>query len=140
MRTKSYDYDTPSAMKRLFWWGADIKTNRIVEGTVIPVAVKLPPKWGDLQAYTHTQLSAGTWGNPLSFLQTNLSIVDGGDPTNAQTENGRIFVKLKKSLRFRQLAFELHMSTLGNKSTGPAKIHSLVSIVVPKEKVVDRFT
>jgi hypothetical protein len=140
MRTKSYDYDTPSAMKRLFWWGADIKTNRFVEGTVIPVAVKLPPKWGDLQAYTHAQLSAGTWGNPLSFLQSSLSVIDGGDPTNAQTENGRIFVKLKKSLRFRQLSFEMHMSTLGNKATGPAKIHSLVSLVVPKEKVVDRFT
>lgn len=140
VKTKSYDYEVPSAFKKLFWWGADIKSNRYVEGKVIPVAVKLPPKWGDLEAYTHTALEAGTWGNPLSFLQTNLSVVDGGDPTNAQTENGRVFIKLKKALRFKQLAFELNMSTLGTKATGPVKIHSIVSFVLPKEKVVDRFT
>jgi hypothetical protein len=140
MKTKSYDYQTPAALKRLFWWGADIKTTRYVEGKINPVAVKLPPKWGDLQNYTHTQLSAGTFGNPLSFLQTNLSVIDGGDPANAQTENGRIFAKFKKSLRFRQLSFELNMSTLGTKATGPVKIHSLTSFVLPKEKVVDKFT
>ena len=139
MRTKSYDYDTPAALKRLFWWGADIKTTRYVEGKAIPVAVKLPPKWGDLQAYTHLQLQAGTFGNPLSFLKSNLTVVDGGDPANAQTENGRIFVKMKKSLRFRQIAFEMNMSTLGTEATGPCKIHALTSFVLPKEKVVDRF-
>jgi len=103
------------------------------------VAVKLPPKWGDLQAYTHLQLQAGTFGNPLSFLKSNLTVVDGGDPANAQTENGRIFVKMKKSLRFRQIAFEMNMSTLGTEATGPCKIHALTSFVLPKEKVVDRF-
>lgn len=139
MRTKSYDYDTPAAMKRLFWWGADLKTSRYVTGKAVPVAIRPKPKWGDLQNYTHAQLQAGTFGNPLSFLLSTLTVIDGGDPANAQTENGRIFVKLKKSLRFRQISFELHMSTLGTQATGPAKIHSLTSFVLPKEKVVDRF-
>jgi hypothetical protein len=72
-------------------------------------------------------------------LQTNLSIADGGDPTNAVTENGRIFVKLIKSMRFKQASFELELFTLGTKATGPAKVHTIVSYVNPKEKVVDKF-
>jgi hypothetical protein len=139
MRTKSYDYQQPAANKRLFWWGADIKTTRIMKGRLIPVAVKARPTWGALKAYTHGQLKAGTWGNPLSFLGVSLSIADGGDPTNALTENGRIFVKLIKALRFRQLSFEIELSTLGTKATGPCKVASITSFVTPKEKVVDKF-
>jgi hypothetical protein len=139
MRTKSYDYQAPSSMKRLFWWGADIKTNRPMKAKLIPTAIKAPPTHAQLAAYTHDQLSAGTFGNPLSFLQTNLSIADGGDPTNAVTENGRIFVKLIKSMRFKQASFELELFTLGTKATGPAKVHTIVSYVNPKEKVVDKF-
>lgn len=139
LRTKSYDYQLPSANKRLFWWGADIKTNRFMTAKLIPVAIKAPPTWGALHDYTHTQLEAGTWGNPLSFLQVSLSIIDGGDPTNALTENGRIFVKLIKALRFRQLSFQLELSTLGTKATGPCKVSSITSYVTPKEKVVDKF-
>jgi hypothetical protein len=139
MRTKSYDYQQPSTYKRLFWWGADIKTNMIMKAKLIPSAIKAPPTHAQLAAYTHTQLSAGTWGNPLSFLQINLSVSDGGDPTNAVTENGRIFVKLIKSMRFKQASFELELSTLGTKATGPCKIHTITSYVMPKEKVVDKF-
>lgn len=139
MRTKSYDYQAPSAMKRLFWWGADIKTTRPMKAKLIPTAIKAPPTHAQLAAYTHDQLKAGTWGNPLSFLQANLSIVDGGDPTNAITENGRIFVKLIKAMRFKQASFELELFTLGTKDTGPVKIHTITSYVSPKEKVVDKF-
>jgi hypothetical protein len=139
MRTKSYDYQSPSANKRLFWWGADIKTTLIMGAKAIPMAIKANPTWLALEAYTHEQLEQGTWGNPLSFLQSNLSIVDGGDPTNDVTENGRIFVKLIKSLRFRQLSFELGLSTYGTKATGPCKVSSITSYVTPKEKVVDKF-
>jgi hypothetical protein len=139
MRTKSYDYQAPSMMKRLFWWGADIKTTLAMKATLIPTAIKAPPTHDALKAYTHSQLSAGTWGNPLSFLLVNLNIVDGGDPANAITENGRIFVKLIKAMRFKQLSFQLELSTLGTKATGPCKIHTITSYVNPKEKVVDKF-
>ena len=139
MRTKSYDYQAPSQMKRLFWWGADIKTTELMKAKLIPSAIKAPPTHAKLAEYTHSQLSAGTWGNPLSFLETNLSIADGGDPSNAVTENGRIFVRLIKSMRFKQLSFELELSTLGTKATGPCKVHTITSYVTPKEKVVDKF-
>jgi hypothetical protein len=139
MRTKSYDFEAPSVIKRMFWWGADIKTNQLVKAKLIPMAIKKPPTHGALRAYTHLQLQQGTWGNPLSFLSASLTIEDGGDPTNAVTENGRIFVKLIKSLRFKQLSFSLELSTLGTKASGPAKIHTITAYVMPKEKVVDKF-
>lgn len=133
VRTKSYDYQAPSAFKRLFWWGIDIKTVRPVTTKAIPVSKQLPITWGDLQAYTHTQLQAGTWGNPLSFLSTSITVTDAADVANSLTENGRLFIKLLKSLRFRQISFEVTMSTLGNTDTGPCKLFSMTSYVLPKE-------
>jgi hypothetical protein len=138
VRTKSYDYKAPASHKRLFWWAADLKTTRQVTARMIPVAVKKRPTWGELQAYTHAQLSAGTWGNPLGFLEVVLDIEDGADPSNDLTENGRVLMKFKKSIRFKQVSFELQLSSLGNEATGPAKLHALITFVLPKEKVTER--
>jgi hypothetical protein len=138
VRTKSYDYKAPASIKRLFWWAADLKTSRKVVARMIPVSVKKRPTWGELQSYTHLQLQAGTWGNPLSFLEVILDINDGADPSNDLTENGRILMKFQKSIRFKQVSFELQLSSLGNEGTGPAKIHTLITFVLPKEKVTER--
>jgi hypothetical protein len=140
VQTKTYDYKAPAAFKRLFWWGADIKTSMLVTATLKPVALKQGPTWGDLQAFTHQYLKeqGGTFGNPLSFQLNVLSVEDGADPSNALTETGRIFMKFKKAVRFKQAAFALELSSLGNADTGPLKVHSLVTFVLPKEKVTDR--
>lgn len=133
VRTKSYDYQAPSAFKRLFWWGIDVKTTRAITTRAIPISKQLPITWGQLNAYTHSQLSAGTFGNPLSYLNISLTILDSADVSNSLTENGRLFVKLLKQLRFRQISFEVTMTTLGNTDTGPCKIFSMTSYVLPKE-------
>jgi len=133
VRTKSYDYQAPSAFKRLFWWGIDVKTVRSISTQAIPVAKQLPVTWGQLQNYTHAQLAQGTFGNPLSFLKTSITVTDEADVANSLTENGRIFVKLLKSLRFRQIAFEVTMTTFGNADTGPCKLFSITSYVLPKD-------
>jgi hypothetical protein len=133
IRTKSYDYQAPSAFKRLFWWGIDVKTVRPIETQAIPVAKQLPVTWGDLENYTHLQLAQGTFGNPLSFLKTSITVTDEADVANSLTENGRIFVKLLKSLRFRQISFEVTMTTFGNADTGPCKLFSITSYVLPKD-------
>lgn len=138
MRTKSYDYKVSTSYKRLFWWAADLKSTRYVTATLIPMAVKQNPTWGDLEAYTHAALEAGTWGNPLKFLSSVLDVQDGADPSNSQTENGRILMKFKKSIRFKQASFKIEMGTLGNEATGPVKIHNLITFVQPKEKVTER--
>ena len=135
MRTKSYDYQAPTVRKRLFWWAIDAKTNQGVTTRTIPISKAAPVTWGDLSAYTHAQLSFGTWGSPLSFLNPTLIIHDEHDVSNSATENGRVTIKNDKGLRFRQLSFEVTMLTYGNANTGPAKLFSLTSYVLPKEKV-----
>lgn len=135
LKTKSYDYQAPSAHKRLFWWGIDMKTTKKVIAKAIPIAKQLPISWGQLEAYTHAQLTQGTAGNPLSWLIVSLTVLDDIDVSNSQTENGRIFAKVIKSLRFRQIAFEVDMLSHGNILTGPVKLFSITSYVLPKEKV-----
>lgn len=135
VRTKSYDYQAPSVEKRMFWWGIDGKTVMDVTTKTIPIAKSLPVLWGDLQAYTHTQLAQGTWGNPLSFLTSGLTVFDSDSLANSATENGRIFAKNQKSLRFRQISYQINMTCLGNTLTGPCKVFSITSYALPKEKV-----
>jgi hypothetical protein len=135
MRTKSYDFQAPSAYKRLFWWGIDGKTTMDIQTKTIPIAKKLPILWGDLERYTHAQLASGTWGNPLSFLGQNLTVLDSDAMANSTTENGRIFAKNIKDLRFRQISFQIFMTCLGNAATGPCKIFTLTTYALPKEKV-----
>jgi hypothetical protein len=135
VRTKSYDYQAPTVRKRLFWWAIDAKTNQGVTTRTIPIAKAAPVTWGDLSAYTHAELSFGTWGSPLSFLNPTLIIHDEHDVSNSATENGRVAIKNDKGLRFRQISFEVTMKTFGNANTGPAKLFSLTSYVLPKEKV-----
>ena len=140
VQTKTYDYKAPSAFKRLFWWGADLKTSMLVNATLMPVALKQGPTWGELEAFTHEyfETNGGTFGNPLSFQETILSVEDSADPSNTLTETGRIFMKFRKAIRFKQSAFALELHSLGNADTGPLKVHSLVTFGLPKEKVTDR--
>ena len=135
VRTKSYDYQAPTVRKRLFWWAIDAKTNQGVVTRTIPITKAAPITWGDLSAYTHAELSFGTWGAPLGFLNPTLIIHDEHDVSNSATENGRVTIKNDKGLRFRQISFEVKMKTFGEANTGPAKLFTLTSYVLPKEKV-----
>lgn len=138
VRTKSYDYKAPSVFKKMFWWGLDVLTKRRIQMEARPIGRMQTFTWGDLLNYTSTELEAGTWGNPLSFLNSSLSVVDETTPGTEISENGRFFVKAMKALRFRQISFIVQMTTLGDNATGPVKLFSIISYVHPKEKVVDK--
>lgn len=138
IRTKSYDYKAPSVYKRLFWWGIDHKSNMTFTTLAIPVVKKRMPTWAEMKAFTWKEAEQGTWGNPLKWRANQVSVSDSFDVTNEQTENGRIFSKIRKSLLFRQISYEVRMHTQGNASTGPAKIFSLVTYVSAKHNVVDK--
>lgn len=138
LQTKAYDYKAPSVHKRLFWWGIDHRSFLSYATKAIPITQKRPPLWKDLEAYTYNQLEQGTWGNPLSFLGISTVVSDSSEVTNTKTSNGRIFSKIRKALRFRQISYEITMITHGNKATGPCKIFSLTTYVQPKQKVVDK--
>jgi hypothetical protein len=135
VRTKSYDYQAPANDKRLFWWGVDGKTTMNITTKTIPVTRTSPIKWNDLNTYTHNQLKQGTWGNPLSFLIGSVVVFDSDTIANSTSENGRIFAKNNKGLRFRQISYQINMTCLGNNVTGPCKVFSITTLALPKEKV-----
>lgn len=140
LKTKSYDYQANSVFKRLFWWGVDLKTPRVIELKAIPLGRVRSVTWNQLEDYTWDQLEAGTWDNPLSWLNESNTITDISDPNVGISENGRFFYKAPKSLRFRQIQFSIATSSLGNIQTGPVKLYSMTTYVLPKEKVVDTAT
>lgn len=140
METKGYDYQASLAFKRLFYWGVDMRTTRAFLAEARPVSKRIPVSWGDLQAYTWGQLEQGTWGNPLSWLNKTTTIYDYVPSQENISDNGRFFAKILKALRFRQISFYLRLSTLGTSQTGPVKIFSLTTMIVPKQDVVDKVS
>lgn len=140
MLTKTYDYQAATSFKRLFYWGADLVTPRAILAEARPVGRKNTVTWGDMGKYTWGELSKGTWGNPLSWVNRSTKVVSVTSENLDVSENGRFYVKLKKNLRFRQIAFYLKLTTLGNASTGPAKIFALTTLVNPKKETIDTVT
>lgn len=126
MRTKNYDLADSHHFKRMMWWGADVYTTRDITGAAIPIVANFKSKWGDLTTWG----AMLTWGNPLATpvsVQTNTSL--GGLGAT------RIFTKFLKSLRFRQIKFELTLLTNGSTSQGPARVFSLTAMIGSKQTV-----
>lgn len=140
LNTKSYDYQAPANVKRLFYWDIDCVTKRDINTVTVPIAQNSPPLWGDLQNYTHTQLSQGTWGNPLIWKAQQLNVIDSDSLANSMTANGRVLAKNMKSLRFRQIQFNITMTSLGNTSTGPCKIFDLITYAMPHQKESEKVS
>ena len=140
VKTKSYDYQANSVFKRLFLWGADIKTPRPIEAYAYPLGRQNLPTWDDLENYTWDQLEAGTWDNPLSWLGSNKSVIDDVEAQVDISDNGRYFLKLGQSMRFRQIQYAIRMTTLGNAETGPVKLFSLTTYTAARQLVVDKAT
>lgn len=138
IRTKAYDYKAPSVIKRLFWWGIDHKSFTTFEASVIPVVSRRKPTWGELRQHTWEEMRQGTWGNPFKWKALVTAVSDTFDVSSEQTDNGRIFSKIRKSLRFRQVSYEIKMNTKGSADTGPVKIFTLITHVTSKHHVVDK--
>ena len=140
IKTKAYDYQANSVFKRLFLWGADLKTPRDVYMWAIPLGKKFSVTWADMEAYTWGQLEAGTWENPLSWQNQSHTVSNILDAVGDISENGRFFAKAPKSLRFRQIQYALRLSTLGNQDSGPAKVFSLTTYTTARQLVVAEAT
>lgn len=107
--TKTYSFDVPYTFKRLFHWGVDVLAETPVQFKVIPTAYNVPVTWGQLKdTYTWSQLK--TWARPID---TSLDVTDSADSANPS--NIRTYIKLLKSLRFRQISFKLSTTVDGTK-------------------------
>lgn len=128
IQTKNYDFSVSHKFKRLFWWGADVNASSNVIGSAYPVIVNFQTTWNDLATKTWSGL--GTWNAPLAapaVVQTSLTNTSGVM---------RRFAKFLKGLRFRQINFNVSITTTGTSSDGPARLFSLTAIVDTKETVV----
>jgi hypothetical protein len=136
-QTKSYDYRTPGNFKRLYWGGIDVKTTQKVYTECRPVSTIGAVLWNDLEPYTHDQLEAGSWDNPLDWLGVSFAVFTILDSDEVVSENGRYFKKIGESMRFRQISYKFRTSTFGNLPTGPVKFFSLTTYIGVKQEVVD---
>jgi hypothetical protein len=128
VRSKTYNFNVPYSYKRLFWWGADLLSNSLINAKIIPVSYGQPYTWNQLAAFTWNQLAINTWNDPLNIP---LDVSDSADIHN--TSGIRMFVKFLKSIRFRQLAFDISSIVDGTTSTGPFRLFSITAFVSNKE-------
>lgn len=128
--SKVFDFNVAYTFKRLFWWGVDLLAKRNMNYTVHPVAYTTSVTHDQLSAYTHNAIP----GNHLRPLDMSIAISGGIDPISNSAGN-RMFIKLLKSLRFRQIYFTVGGTTDGSTLTGPTRIYSLVAFIDNKQLV-----
>lgn len=126
-KTKNFDMAVSNQFKRLWWWGADVATNRDISGTATPIVISFNSTWSNLSSTPWNQLK--TWNQPL----TNPTGVTTMVPTGAGTD--RRFIKFLKALRYRQINFAVTMVTKGSIADGPAKLFTMMITTETKEGI-----
>jgi hypothetical protein len=115
------------------WWGADISAISDIIGTVQPVVIGFSVTWDDLLTHTWDELLLNTWDQPLTIpvvIQTDIS------PQSSL----RKFAKFKKSLRFRQINFQIEFSYDGTSASGPARFFTITTIIATRQNVSKALT
>lgn len=132
VQTKNYNYQLSSNFKRLFWWGVDAVFRTRIRGWAVPVVHHASVTWGQLvqQGVTWGQLLGGTWGSP--FIG-DISVHSDYDLKG--TGPMRKFVKMFKSMRFRQIYFRIIFDTDGSIGTAPVNLFTITAYVGSKETV-----
>ena len=132
MRTKIYDYQVSYAWKRLMFWGADLNAPGNVRANVVPITQGIGVLWNQLNIHWNSPLTS-TWS-----LGTNPQINVTDSVQIASAQSSRKFIKWLKSLRFRQIYFELELDTDGSALSGQAKIFTLTTWVGVKQLVAKK--
>lgn len=130
--TKSYDFNVPYSFKRLFWWGVDLLSERNMTYIVHPITYTRVVTHQMMAAFQHGQIT-GTHETPL-----DISIDVSNSLNISNVAQNRMFIKLLKSLRFRQINFTVSGETNGSSQQGPMRIYTVTAFVdnkqvVPKE-------
>lgn len=130
-RTKNFDMAISHQFKRLWWWGADLTTNNSVIGIATPIVLSFNVTWGELSSSSATwaSLNDNTWSQPTTIIASIETTVA------TATGTSRRFVKFLKSLRYRQINFEVRLTTNGSTVDGPARLFTITAITESKEVV-----
>lgn len=131
LRTRIFDFKTPSEFKRLFWWAADIAAAGDVVGKIIAIGeAQFVNSWNQLDMSNWDALDETNWDEllPDQVEYTTYQNILSGAPK-------RVALKMDKSLRFRRAYFELYLNCDGTAETAPAQIFSLTPMVSLKAKM-----
>jgi len=131
LRTKIFDFDSPSEWKRMYWWAADISASGEIEGTVTPIGIPdLQNTWDQLDQYTWTYFATKTWD---TLFTRDVSVYTTQDVVGTGPQ--RVALKMDKGIRFRRAFFELYLNCDGTADTAPAQIFSLTPMIGIKAKM-----
>lgn len=135
LQTKNYSFETPSAHKRMWWWGVDAVFRDTIKGIAHPIVQTQTTDWGTLwtSGITWADLLSSTWAAPVG----SDAIIDV--VTEYDTEGLgflRKFVKLKKAMRFRQVYFRVEFTADGTINTSPVYLFTLRSKIAVRQFVV----
>jgi len=125
--TKNFDMAVPNQFKRLWWWGADVATNRDIMGSATPIVIAFTATWTSLAARTWNSLNS--WEQPLTEPSTVPTTVSSGTGTS------RRFAKFNKGLRYRQIYFTIQLETNGTTVDGPAKLFTMMIVTESRQTV-----
>lgn len=120
IKTKNYDYGVPHRYKRLMWWGSDVSTISEITGIAQPVVVGFSVTWDQLATISWDDLQ--TWDQ----LLTEPVVIQTDIPAQSSL---RKFAKFKKSLRFRQINYQIEFSYDGTDISGPIRFFSITTII-----------
>jgi len=137
--TKNYDYQSPNRFKRLLSWGVDVISKVQIEGKVIPVTYATAVTWDQLKnsgvTWEYLKTNGFTWDRPLDF-----SVVIADSVPTAGSGTGRKYVKFLKSIRFRQVSFELSAVTMGDSGTAPLRVFNIITRVSEKSNTSKKIS
>ena len=138
MQTKNFDsaygrryriFSFGQRFKKMHWRGADVVTSQAVTGIATPVVTNFQVTWAQAKTYTWAQLN--TWLQPLL-------VIPGTTTTwSSPGINARHFIKFMKSLRYRQINFQVIMTTDGTLVTGPARLFGILNVMEVKDVVTE---
>lgn len=132
--TKTYDFNVAYTFKRLFWWGVDALAKKDIAYTVSPVAYSPSVTHAQMSVFKHSEIT-GSHIRPL-----NLSINFSSSAKISNTAGNRLFIKLLKTMRFRQIYFTISGNTNGTTTEGPLRIYSIIAMVDNKELVAKQLS
>lgn len=125
VRTKAYAWNEPTQLKRLFSWGLDAVSKNPIRGRAIPLALTTTiVTYDQMNEVTYDTLNEGTWDYPLvpPVFVEGIRDVPGSIPV-------QVYVRMPETLWFRQLAFEVELTTDGSTGSAPCRIESIATIV-----------
>jgi hypothetical protein len=134
LQTKNYNYQASDARKRLFYGGIDGIFRGKITADAVPIIYVKKLTWAQIRnnglTWGFLRTSAKTWGALSSDRITVTAVIDA-DPSSAQ----RKFVKLWRSIFFRQIFYRLVFECDGSTATAPLRLFAIMTTVLAKKDV-----